>query len=130
MILNEYRKISLVLSLLGCILIFILTRNIILVVCFLLGAIVSNLNFVINEKFFVLEASKQALTKNLSNYFLRILLYALVMVLSFKLGDLQGLILCFIGCLLIRLSILIHAVKEVISKWIFLITISTHYHNK
>jgi len=116
MILNEYRKISLVLSLLGCILIFILTRNIILVVCFLLGAIVSNLNFVINEKFFVLEASKQALTKNLSNYFLRILLYALVMVLSFKLGDLQGLILCFIGCLLIRLSILIHAVKEVISK--------------
>jgi len=113
-ILNEYRKVGIAIASIACIIIFIVTSNIALVGVFLLGYIVSNINFYINEKFLDISGGKKALGRNLSNYFLRIALYAGVMILAFKWQDLTGLILCFIGCLMIRVAILIHTVKEVI----------------
>jgi hypothetical protein len=114
MILKEYRKTGLIVSVIAIVLIFIITRNINLVGCFLLGYLVSNINLYINSYFLDISGTKNAVIRNLINYFVRIALYAIVLVIGFKWMATEGIIFAFFGCLNIRVSILIFTVKEVI----------------
>ncbi|WP_423363665.1 ATP synthase subunit I [Mycoplasma sp. P36-A1] len=111
MIIKEFRKIGLIIALLFIVGIMIATKKYEYAICYILGVLVSNINLTLNDKFFDISGSKSGITRNLSNYLLRIVLYAFVMILSIKWMNVEGLICTFLGCMNIRIAILIYGIK-------------------
>lgn len=111
MILNEFRKIGIIVGLIFVVTIFIVTRRWEFVVCYILGYLVSNINLFLNSFMLDLSGGRSAFAKNFTNFLVRIALYALAMILAYKWMDLEGMICTFLGCLVIRIAILIHGIK-------------------
>lgn len=110
-VIRQIQKTSLFISGFAMILIYFITFSWEYVICFLLGSVASNLSFFLNVKFMDVSTYRGAMSKTISTFMLSMIFYALAMIFGYKFMELTGLILAFLGCLAIRISILIMGIK-------------------
>lgn len=72
---------------------------------YILGLLASMLNFEINIKLSKFDLKKNAFLKSMNSFLIRMLIYAIVLTLSFKIYNEYAMILTFLGCLSIRVSV-------------------------
>lgn len=89
----------------------IISFDILMAISVLLGVIACNTSFILNIKSLDISESRDRVFKGLTSYILRILIYALAMVASYYLVGNIGFILSFMGCLSIRIIILIFGIR-------------------
>lgn len=108
---RDIQNISFIIVAILAIVIFLISFRFEYVLLVLLGALASNLNFLINIKFLDLTGSMKAFARNLGSFIFRMIIYTLVMILGYYWQELTGLIIVFAGCLVIRVAILIYGIK-------------------
>lgn len=111
MVIREIQKIGIITTVIGSLLILLFSFKLSYSLLFIFGSLASNLSLYINKSFLDLTGTRSAFAKNFSSFILRMILYALTMSLAFLWQDTLGLIMSFIGCLVIRISILIYGIK-------------------
>ncbi|MDR3215664.1 MAG: hypothetical protein LBT75_05295 [Bacilli bacterium] len=113
MIINKIKKYSIGLALIIALIVLLISRSFSNALMVIMGMVFSNINFVINDHFLVLNNPKKAISKSMFSFMLRMLVYVIALTLSFKLFNISGMICCFIGCMSIRIAILC---SEIIKK--------------
>lgn len=96
---------------LGTIIVSIIFQRYEYTLSFIAGYLASNLNLLINIKSLDLSGSKNAYMKNFSGFLIRMFVYAIVLILVLQTYDTKAMIIAFIGCLTIRIAILIYGIK-------------------
>ena len=110
---ENIRKTGIVISIIGAVLVGLISMRIEFVIAFLLGCFVSYLNLSINERFLDLSGSRTAVRNNLISFLGRIFTYVLLFSLIFKFFGIIAMIIAFVGGMTIRISILIAGLKGV-----------------
>lgn len=104
-------KIGMIVGFIAILLIALFFQRYEYVLAFIAGYLASNLNLYLNMKLLDIGGSKNAYIKNFSGFLLRMLVYAIVLIFVLQTYDTKAMILAFIGCLTIRISILIYGIK-------------------
>lgn len=105
MTLQVIKEINKKLALFSTILVIIVFRDFNLVMAYILGLLASVINFEINIRMTTFDLSKNVVFKSIKSFIMRMLVYAIVLTLSYKVYNEGAMILTFIGCLSIRVSI-------------------------
>ncbi|MDL2211320.1 hypothetical protein LJB88_00375 [Erysipelotrichaceae bacterium OttesenSCG-928-M19] len=111
MIINEIRKYGLVLSIIGILLVGLITRDLFAMMAYLAGSLASFSSLFINEKFLFINGTRNDMIKNFFGFLLRMLVYVVVLSFAFKFAGMVAMICAFLGCLTIRIAILIYGIK-------------------
>lgn len=111
MILKEIRRYGLIVGLVGLLLVGLVTMSIECICTYLLGWLASNANLYINDYFLDTSRTKNNVTKSLTGFLLRMFIYMLVLAISYKWTGITGMLTAFVGCLSIRIAILIYGIK-------------------
>lgn len=111
MTLKTIRKYGLIVGLVGLLLVGLVTMRVECVLTYLLGWLASNANLYINDYFLDTSGTKNNVTKSLTGFLLRMFVYMLVLAVSYKWTETTGMLTAFIGCLTIRIAILIYGIK-------------------
>ena len=113
MTIKKIKKYGLIITIIGVVLIGIIFREISLITAYLVGSLASFICLFINEHFLTFDESRNVLIRNLSGFILRMFIYVLALSFAFKLGGLEVMIVTFVGCLTIRIAVLIYGIKGV-----------------
>lgn len=107
MFIRRIQKFSLATLGVGLVLILILTFKPTYLLAFTIGVLASNLNFYINYSFMNKSAGKLKVFRAVNNFLIRMVIYAIVLTLMFKIFGQVEMLIAFCGCLSIRVSIVL-----------------------
>lgn len=111
MIIKDITKVGMIIGLIGIIIVALVFRRFDYVLAFIAGFLASNLSLAINVRSLDLSGSKRSFFNNVTSFIIRLVVYAIVLVLTFKIIDVNAMLIAFVGCLTIRVSILIYGIK-------------------
>ncbi len=113
MTINKIRKYGLIITIVGMAVIGLIFKKISYDLAYLAGSMASFICLLINEHFLMISESRNDLTKNIFNFIVRMFIYVVALSFSFKLVGIEAMIITFIGCLTIRIAIVVYGIKEV-----------------
>ena len=102
---REITKLNIYTSLIVLVIISIIFRDITYSMGYLVGAITSNVNFIINYKFISLQKMSRGIYNPTINFAIRILLYIVVLTSTFMLMSEIAAIFAAFGCFSIKVGI-------------------------
>ncbi len=111
MIIKDFVKIGMKMCLIGIILIALIFQRIDYMFAYFLGYLASNINLFINDKLYDISGGKVNYLKFIISHLTRMLVYTAVLIFTLKIFGISGMIIAFVGCLTIRVSILIYGIK-------------------
>ncbi|MDF9867353.1 hypothetical protein OKW22_000923 [Bacilli bacterium PM5-3] len=111
MIIDEIKKIGVLIGIVCSVLVGLIFMRVDLIACYIVGWLVSYISFWLNQSFLDISGTKKGVRNNLINYLIRMFLYMLCLSLTYKFFGIEAMLIAFAGCLTIRLSILIIGIK-------------------